>query len=69
MFSFFRKACLLYKTSKMVFSRFMFTIYDIGIQGLTRGYRGLQGVTGGSRGLKKVTGGEKGLQGVTKDYR
>ena len=31
----------------------------MGIQGVTRGYKGLQGVTGGG----------KGLQGVTKDYR
>ena len=59
MFFLFRKACLLYKTSKIVFSRFIFTIYDIGIQGVTRGFKGLQGVTGG----------DKGLQGVTKDYR
>ena len=50
MFSLFRKASLLYKTSKMVFSPFIFAIYDMGIQGLTRGfggYKGLQGVTGG----------------------
>ena len=69
MFLLFRKACLLYKTSKIVFSRFIFTIYDMGIQGVTRGYRGLQGVTGGYKGLQGVTGGDKGLQGVTKDYR
>ena len=59
MFSLFRKACLLYKTSKIVLSRFVFMIYDMGIQGVTRGYRGLQGVTGG----------DKGLQEGTKDYR
>ena len=59
MFLLFRKACLLYKTSKIVFSRFILTIYDMGIQGVTRGYRGLQGVTRG----------DKGLQGVAKDYR
>ena len=59
MFLLFRKACLLYKTSKIVFSRFTFTIYDMGIQGVTRGYRGLQGVTKG----------DKVLQGVTKDLR
>ena len=79
MFLLFRKAFLLYKTSKIVFSRFIFTIYDMGIQGVTRGYRGLQGVTRGYgglqgvtkgyKGLQGVTGGEKGLQGVTKDYR
>ena len=59
MFLLFRKACFLYKTSKIDFSRFIFTIYDMGIQGVTRGYKGLQGVTGS----------DKGLQGVTKDYR
>ena len=79
MFLLFRKACLLYKTSKIVFSRFIFTIYDMGIQGVTmgyrglqgvtRGYRGLQGVTKGYKGLQGVTRGDKGLQGVTKDYR
>ena len=69
MFFLFRKACLLYKTSKIVFSRFIFTIYDMGIQGVTRGYRGLQGVTGGFKGLQGVTEGDKALQGVTKDYR
>ena len=42
MFFLFRTACLLYKTSKIVFSRFIFTIYDMGIHGVTRGYKGLQ---------------------------
>ena len=69
MFLLFRKACLLYKTSKIVFSRFIFTIYDMAIQGVTRGYRGLQGVTGGYKGLQGVTKGYKGLQGVTRGYR
>ena len=69
MFFLFRKACLLYKTSKTVFWRFIFTIYDMGIQGDTRGYRGLQKVTRGYRGLQGVTRGYKGWQGVTKDYR
>ena len=69
MFLLFRKGCLLYKTSKSVFSRFIFTKYDMGIQGVTRGYKGLQRVTRGYRGLQGVTGGDKGLQGVTKDYR
>ena len=69
MFLLFRKACLLYKTSKIVFSRFIFTVYDMGIKGVTRGYRGLQGVTGGYKELQRVTGGDKGLQGVTRDYR
>ena len=79
MFLLFRKACLLHKTSRIVSSRFSFTIYDMGIQGVTRDYRGLQGftrgykglleVTGGYKGLQGATGGEKGLQGITKDYR
>ena len=41
----------------------------MGIQAVTRGYRGLQGVTGGFKGLQGVTGGDKGLKAVTKDYR
>ena len=65
MFSLFRKACLLYKTSKIVFSRFIFTIYDMAIQGVTGGYNGLQGLTGGYKGLRGVTGGYKWWQGVT----
>ena len=69
MFSLFIKACLLYKTLKIVFPRFIFTIYDMGIQGVTRGYKGLQGVTGGYKGLQGVTGGYKGLQGVTRGDR
>ena len=60
MFSLFRKACLLHKTSKIVSSRFIFTIYHMGIQGVTRGYRELQGVTGGYKGLQGVTSGYKG---------
>ena len=79
MFFLFRKACLLYKTSKIVFSRSIFTIYDMGIHGVTTGYRGLQGVTRGYKklpgvtrsykGLQGVTGGDKGLQRVAKDCR
>ena len=79
MFLLLKKPCLLYKTSKIVFSRFIFTIYDKGIQGVTTGFKGLQGVTGGYKGLQVVTGGykrlqgvtggDKGLQGVSKDYR
>ena len=64
----FRKACLLYKTSKIVFLRFIFTIYDMGItglQGVTGRYRGLQGVTRGYKGLKGVTRDDRGWQGVT----
>ena len=60
MFLLFRKACLLYKTSKIVFSRFIFNIDDMGIQGVTKGYRGLQGVTRGYKGLQKVTRGDRG---------
>ena len=72
MFLLFRKACLLYKTSKIVFSRFIFTIYDMGIQGVKRGYRWLQGVTGGYKGLQGVKGVTKGyreLQGVKRGYK
>ena len=53
-FSLFRKACLLYKTSKIVFSLFIFTINDMGIPGVTRGYKGRQGVTRGYRGLQRI---------------
>ena len=60
MFLLFRKACLLYKTLKIVFSRFIFTIYDMGIQGVTGGYRGVEGVTGDYKGLQGVTRGYKG---------
>ena len=70
---------MLYETSKIIFSRFIFTINDMGIkgvrtgyrglEGVRRGYKGLQGVTGGYKGLQGVTGDDKGLQGVTKDYR
>ena len=59
MFSLFKKACLLHKTSKIGFSRFIYAIYDMGIPGL-------QGVTGGYKGLQGVTLGYKGLKGVTK---
>ena len=59
MFSLFRKACLLYKRAKIVFSPFIFAIYDMGIRRVTRGYRGLQGVARGYRGLQRVTGGYK----------
>ena len=72
MFSLLRKASLLYKTSNMASWRFIFGIYDMGIQGVRRGYCGLQGVTGGYKGLKGVIGdykGWQGWQGVTKDYR
>ena len=60
MFSLLRKACLLYKTSKIVSSPFIFVIYDVGIQLVTWGYKGLQGITGGYKGLQGITGGYKG---------
>ena len=65
MFLLFRKACLLYKTSKIVYARSTFTISDMGIHGVNRGYRGLQEVIGGYKRLQRVTGAYKGLQGVT----
>ena len=69
MFSLLRKACLLYKTSKIVFSPFIFATYNMGIQGITGGYKGLLWITGGYRGLKGVTRGYRGLHGVTTDDR
>ena len=71
MFSLFKKACWRYKTSKIVFSQFIFTIYEIGIHKVTRGYMwllGVQGVTRGYKGLQGVTEGDKRLQGVTRGY-
>ena len=59
MFLMFRKASLLYKTSKIVFYRFILAIYDMAIQGVTRGYWGLQGVTGGYKGLQGVKIGDR----------
>ena len=69
MFLLFRKACLLYKTSKIVFSKFIFTIYDMGKNRVTRGYRGLQGVTGDYKGLQGVTRGDRRSQGITVGYK
>ena len=69
MFLLFRKACLLYKTSKIAFSGFIFTIYDMGIQGVTGGYKGLQGVTRGYEGLQGVKTGDRRGQGVTGGYK
>ena len=69
MFSLFRKACLLYKTSKIVSSRFIFTIYDTGIQGVTRGYRGIKGLQGVKRGYKGLKGVIGSYKGVTRGYR
>ena len=66
MFLLVRKACLLYKTSQIVFSSFIFAIYDMGIKGVTGGYKRLQRITGGYKGLQGVTKGYMGLQGVTR---
>ena len=67
MFSLFRKACLLYKTSKIVFHYFFsrpMTWEYRGLQGVPGGYKGLQGVTGGYKGLQRVTGGYRRLQRI-----
>ena len=59
---------MLYKTSKIVFSRFIFTIFDMripGLHGVTGGYKTLQGATSGYKEVPGVTRGYKGLQGVT----
>ena len=69
MFFLFRKACLRYKTSKIVFSRFIFPINDMGIQGVTRVYKGLQEVTRGYRLLQEITRGYKGLEAVRRGYK
>ena len=60
MFWLFTKACLLNKTFKIVFLGFIFTIYDMGLQRVTRGYRRLKEVTRGDSGLQAVTVGYKG---------
>ena len=70
---------MLYKKSKIVFSRLIFIIYEMGIQWVkrsqkelqevTKGYKGLQGVTRGYKGLKGVTEGYKGLKGITGSYK
>ena len=66
MFFLFRKACLLYKTSKIVFSRSILAIYD---KGNTRGYKGLPGVTKGYKGLQGVTRGNRRLLGLKRGDR
>ena len=60
---------MLHKTSKIVSSRFIFTIYDMRIPGVTTGCRGLQGVTGGYKGLQGVTRGYRELPGFKGGYR
>ena len=47
----------------------IYTIYFIGIEAITGGYKGLQGVTKGYRRLQGTTEGYKALQGVTTGYR
>ena len=64
-----RKACLLFKTSKIAFSRFIFTIYDMGIKGVTKMVQGVTLVYKGYKGLHGVRRGYKGLQGVTRGDR
>ena len=61
MFLLLRKACLLYKMSKIVFSRFIFTIYDVRIHRVTRVNKGLQRVSRGYKVLQGVIRGYKGL--------
>ena len=51
---------MLHKTSKIVLSILILTIYDMRIQGLTRGYMGLLGVTEGYKRIQGVTKGYKG---------
>ena len=59
MFLSLRNACLLYKTSKIVF-------HDLFSLSMTSEYRGLQGVTGGDKGLQGATRGYRGLQEITR---
>ena len=71
-FRFSKRLVCYIKRRKIVFSQFILTISDMGIQGLegvTGGYRGLQEVTGGYKGLQGVRGGYRRLQGVTRGYR
>ena len=75
MFLLSKKACLLYKRSKIIFTIYFHNVLHgntggyKGLHGVTRGYMGLQGVTGAYKGLQGLTGGYKGLQGVTKNDR
>ena len=68
MFSLLKKACFLYKTSKIVFLPYIFAIYDMGIQGVTRGYKGLQGVTRDYKGLQGVTRDDRGLNNIIQTF-
>ena len=68
MFLLSRKACLLYNRLKIVFSRFILTIYYMGIEGVTRDYTGLQGVTMGYKGLQEVTRGYRGFQSIIETF-
>ena len=58
-----QKGLFAIKNVENSFFTIYFTIYDMGIHGVTSGYRGLQGVTRGDRGFTK------GLRWVPKDYR
>ena len=60
MFLLLRKACLLYKTSKIDSLPFIFVIYDMGIQLVTGGYKGLHWVTRRYKELPGVTRGDTG---------
>ena len=62
----FRKACLVSKTWKIFFPRFIIMIYDMELEWVTTGYKALQGVT---RGYKGLQGGYKGLEGVRRGYK
>ena len=68
MFLLSKKACLLNKRSKIVFSRFILTIYYIEIQGVTRGYRGLYRVKGGYKRLQEVRRGYRVLQRIIETF-
>ena len=75
MFSLFKKACLLYKTSKIIFHHLLSRSMKWedrglkGVLGVRRGYKELQGVKRGNKKLQGVTRGDKEWQGVTKDYK
>ena len=69
MFSLLKKACFLYKRSKIVFSLYIFAISHMGIQGLTGGYKGLRGIRGGYKGSQGVTRGYMVFHMVTRGHK
>ena len=69
MFWLFTRVVCYIKRPKIVNLRFILTIYDMAIEGVTRNYRRFQGVTRGDKGLQGVTMGYKGLQGLTRGNR